>query len=135
MASTSIGRKELSFIHVDQSINSAHDQKRGCKVGGRMLKYKAHLFSPDDCTCHPYIHPIFQIVFFTCSYRFFVDMKYQNGLKHRRRMRPLLQYIKILYCSLKSSRLKRREAQCILRPTSYSLQFYSVEVQSKVTGK
>ena len=41
------------------------------------------------------------------SFLFFADMKYQNGLNHRRRMRPLFQYI--LICgSLKSSRLKRR---------------------------
>ena len=40
MASTSIGRKEVGFIYVDHTINSARGQEqRGCKlkVGGRVL--------------------------------------------------------------------------------------------------
>ena len=53
------------YIYVDHTINSARGQeRRGCKVGGRVLNlwcdlhiyFKTHLFSPDaNCTCHPYI--------------------------------------------------------------------------------
>ena len=58
------------------------------------LWYKAHLFSPDASTCHPYISStsFFRNVFSLVHVPFFfVDMKYQNGLNHRRRMRPLFQ--------------------------------------------
>ena len=38
---------------------STQPKRRGCKVGGCVLNlwrdlHKAHLFSPDACTCHPY---------------------------------------------------------------------------------
>ena len=66
---------------------------------------------------------------------FFVDMKYQNGLNRRRRMRPLFQYI--LICgSLKSSRLKSRVGPMYyLGLLACSCRVYSVESQSEVGGK
>ena len=66
---------------------------------------------------------------------FFVDMKYQNGLNHRRRMRPLFQYI--LMCgSQKSSRLKIRVGPMYyLGILACSCRVYLVEAQSEVTGK
>ena len=89
------------------------------------------------CTCHPYIYFIFPKCFFTCSCPFFfvVDLKYQNGLNHRRRMRPLFQYI--LMCgSQKSFRLKIRVGPMYyLGILACSCRVYSVEAQSEVTGK
>ena len=78
MATTSIWRKEVSFIYnyVDHTINSARGQQPYILVVlGRVLNlwcdlhiYKAHLFSPDACTCHPYIYSIFPKCFFTCNF-------------------------------------------------------------------
>ena len=43
MASTSIGRKEVSFIYVDHTINSARGQDEE-DVGGIFPKWFFHLF-------------------------------------------------------------------------------------------
>ena len=116
---------------------STRPKRRGCKVGGHVLNlwcdlhiYKAHLFSPDACTCHPYIFPK---CFFTCSCRFiFIDTKCQNGLNHRRR--TTLPVLYILICRSQTfSRLKRRVYYLGILACSCTV--YSVEAQSEVTDK
>ena len=77
---------------------STRPKRRGCKVGGRVgviYIYKAHLFSPDACTCHPYIPSIFPKWFFHLFMLLFLliyHMKYQPGLNHRKMRRPLFKY-------------------------------------------